>query len=354
MSAIEVVAAGLWPSGEMTGLQFEAAGSAVWRRVPVPGELAGHVLVRVERLGICGTDQHLFSGHSAYIRSGLTRYPFQPGHEFAGRVVAVADDVDTVRVGDRVVGEPFLPCQACEVCRRGDINLCPNRSEQGVRGTVAGAAARFVRVPAANVAVVPEDVEPGAAVLAEPSVTALSAIASARVLPGDRVAVIGTGTLGLLVMQIASSLGAEVTAVGIEDAGLELARECGAIAAFQPDAAPDDRFDAVIEASGASSGLMTASRLAAPGGRIAQLGIPGGAEVPVDAASVVSKGLTIAGILGGVSHLSRAVRLIAAGVIRPDLLVRETIGWQEAPGAFGAAPAGSKPKVLIDLTDLPD
>ncbi|WP_368498395.1 zinc-binding dehydrogenase [Herbiconiux sp. A18JL235] len=341
-----------WPTGEMAGLQFVAAGRAEWMRVPVPGERTGHVLVEVERLGICGTDEHLHSGHSAYIRSGLTTYPFQPGHEFVGRVVAVAPGVRSVAVGDRVVGEPFLPCLACPVCRSGAINLCPNRAEQGVRGNVPGAAARYVRTPAANLAVVPEGVGPDAAVLAEPSVTALGALEAIRVMPGDEVAVIGTGTIGLLVVQIASALGARVTAVGIDEHGLARAEECGAVAIARPEEAPSDRFDATVEASGATPALLTASRITGPGGRIAQVGIPGGADVPVDGSSIVAKGLTITGVLGGVAHLSRAVGLIAAGVIRPELLIRHVIGWEDAPDAFGVPAGDAKPKVLVDLSAL--
>ncbi|GMA88363.1 hypothetical protein GCM10025868_36130 [Angustibacter aerolatus] len=174
-SVLETAAAqGVWPTGTMPALQMAEAGRLEVADVEVLPPAPGRLLAKVSHVGICGTDVHLLSGHSAYVVGGLTTYPIRFGHEWTGEVVAVGDDVDTSLVGRTVVGEPFLACGQCRVCRSGRYNLCPTRFEIGVRGAVPGAAARYYRVPATNVAVVPDGVAPEHALVAEPSVTVLN------------------------------------------------------------------------------------------------------------------------------------------------------------------------------------
>ena len=342
-----------WPTGTMPALSFTAPHELTWAQADIPGPMSGEVLVRVEFLGICGTDIHLFTGQSAYIRDGLTSFPFRPGHEFTGVVVAAADDVVEVAVGDRVVGEPFLPCGHCRICRRGDLHLCPHRSELGVRGTAPGAAARYVRIPQQNLAVVPDTVPAEHALLAEPAVTVLHSLAATRLQPGQRVAVIGSGTIGLLATQVASAAGAQVDTIGV-DAGLALALEAGAMHTFAPDEAPSDVYDIVIEASGAASALSLAIRIAAIGGAISQTGIPGRDSTGVRASEFVTKGLRLVGVLGGIPYLARAVGLIASGVIRPAQLIGSIRPWGDAAQALADLTAGglARPKILLDLRDL--
>jgi len=337
----------------MPALEFTGASTLSWVIADIPVADSMSVLVEVENIGICGTDLHLFTGSSAYIRTGMTRYPFVPGHEFAGRVVAVGDAVTTAEVGDRVVGEPFLPCGSCRTCRSGSINLCPNRAEQGVRGNVPGAAAQFVRVPVGNVVVVPDSVPSEYALLAEPSVTVLHCLDATGVQPGERVAVIGSGTLGIIATQVLSHAGMHVETIGI-DSGLTLALEAGARRILHPDEAPNDSYDVVIEASGAPTALALALRIAGIGGRVAQAGIPGRESSGVDAALLVTKGITVFGVLGGTAYLARAVQLIADGIIDPSIIVGPIRPWHDAVGALTDMAAGglAQPKIVLDLTGL--
>ncbi|MBO1901527.1 alcohol dehydrogenase catalytic domain-containing protein [Leucobacter weissii] len=339
-----------WLSGTMRAFEFSGPNELTWVEAEIPAAGPSYALVRVEALGICGTDVHLFTGSSSYLRLGLTEYPFRPGHEFCGEVVAVGDDVRGIGIGDRVVGQPFLPCKICRVCMSGRMNLCPNRGEQGVRGTEPGAAAQYVRVPAENLAVVPRSLVPAEALLAESSVTALSSVVKGGVEPGKRVAVIGSGTIGLLATQLAAGMGAVVDTIGIDD-GLRLAVECGASSVFHPDEAPFDAYDVVIEAAGAPGSLGLALRLAGPGGTITQTSIPGSASTDVQASLMVAKGLTIVSVLGGIEHLQSAVDLIARGVIVPRRLIDSVREWSGAEQAFADLMAGglARPKIVLSV-----
>lgn len=343
-----------WPSGTMRTLQFAGPGQLELADVCVPAAAPGHLLVKVAYVGICGTDVHLLSGHSAYVSGGLTKYPIRFGHEWAGTVIAVADGDDQPWLGQTVVGEPFLSCGHCRTCRSGRYNLCPNRAEMGVRGEVPGAGSEFLRVPASNVAVVPERVRPEHALLAEPSVTVLNSYETAQVQPGERVAVLGTGAIGLIAVQLGVSMGCAVDAVGIDEAGLRAARCFGARAAIHPDEAESDSYDVVLDATGAAVIGPLLTRIAAVGARIMEIGIPGEPVNGVDLAAFVSKGLTLKGVLGGVHLLPRALALIAAGAIRPDLLLEGAVPVSQAAAAFARCNAAGRdrPKIVLDMSTL--
>lgn len=345
---------GRWPSGAMHALGFTAPGRIDVLEVDIPRPQPGHVLAEVSHVGICGTDVHLLSGHSAYVVGGSTSYPIRFGHEWAGRVVAVADDVDQTLLGTTVVGEPFLSCGQCRVCRGGHYQLCPHRHELGVRGELPGAAATYFAVPATNVAVVPPGVRPELALMAEPSVTVLHAYESGRVQPGERVAVVGTGAIGLIAVQVGVAMGCLVDTIGIDEAGLAAATAFGARAGLRPDEAEDDAYDVVIEASGAGAVAPMLTRVSAIGARILALGIPGRPVDGVDVAAFVSKGLSLVGVLGGVHLLPRALQLIAQGAIRPDLLLDEVLAVDAAEEAFARCGSGGRqrPKVVLDLRTL--
>ncbi|MCU1635289.1 MAG: hypothetical protein JWQ68_528 [Cryobacterium sp.] len=340
-----------WAEGEMDALVFPRARQLEWRRVPIPAEVPGHILVRIDRLGICGTDVHLFTGDIAYMKNGLSAFPFRPGHEWAGTVEAVAPDVTGLAPGDRVVGEPFLSCGHCEQCRRGRRNQCPTRNELGVRGDTPGAAAQYLRIPAENAARFADHVDPAHAVLCEPLVTVLHALSATRLESGESVGVIGTGTLGLLAVQVAHHMGARVEVLGVSErmnAAVAMGAERAVLVA---DAIPD-RYDVVLEMSGADGSLAVATRVARGGGRIAQVGMPGSELVPIDAVAVVTKGLQISGVLGGIPFLARAVRLLEQGVVNPEALVDRQISWRHYDQALDLLMrrALDRPKVILDFT----
>lgn len=335
----------------MKRICFPAPGEVKVVEEPFPALAPNEIAIAVSYLGICGTDVELYSGHSAYVRTGVTSYPVKFGHEWSGTVVDVGEDVDSDWIGARVTGLPFVSCGQCQVCRGGKYNLCPTRVEIGVRGSRPGAAAEIFVVPVENVARIPDSVDTKSAVLAEPTVTVLNGWRRANAVPGDKVAVIGTGTLGLLAVAIASASGCEVTAIGIEEAGLELAAELGATRAVRPG---DDVVNAqvVIEASGSSGVGETLADVCAPGARVSLLGIPS-EPLRVYTSALVAKGVTVNGVLGGVDLLENALKLIERRVIDPDAFIHEIVPAREVKRALELMTVSRRrPKVLLDLREF--
>lgn len=337
--------------GTMRAVSLRGPGDLVFEDVPVPVPGPGELLVRIDRLGVCGTDVHLLDGSLEYLAAGLTRYPLRPGHEWSGVVVSVPDD--RIRVGDRVVGEPFLSCGVCALCRRGRRDQCPTRNEMGVRGATPGAAAEFLAIPVENVAVVPAGLDATTAVLAEPLVTVLHALSATRWQPGDAVGVIGAGTLGLLAAQVARAAGSAVTLYARGDRS---ERAAGVGARFvRVEDAVDDAHDVVIEASGGAGSTGLALRIAAPTGRVAIVGVAGTPE-SVDTTTVITKGLELFGVLGGIPFLERAVALLAAGVVRPEPVIDRVLPFDRYEEALRLVASGGArlPKIVLEVGAAPD
>lgn len=165
--------------------------------------------------------------------------------------------------------------------------------------------------------------------------------------------VIGAGTLGLLAVQVAHAMGARVDVLGVSDR-MRLALTMGAEQAVKIADAPVDRYDVVIEASGATGSLALASRIAAIAGRIAQVGMPGDDTVPVDAVALVTKGLQVTGVLGGIPFLKRAARLIEEKIVHPGLLIDRVLPWSDYGSALELMMnrTATRPKLILDFTGL--
>src|SRR5690242_18346591 len=171
--------------------------------VPRPSAGRGEVVVDVQRAGLCGTDHEFFTGNMAYLATGEAAYPMRIGHEWAGTVTALGDSVDPAWLGQRVTGDTMLGCGTCARCLDGRQHLCADRFEVGIRGGWAGALAEQIRVRATSLHAIPDALDPAAAALVEPAANAWRAVDGARVSPGERLLVIGAGTIGLLAALIA-------------------------------------------------------------------------------------------------------------------------------------------------------
>lgn len=334
---------------EMDTVVFAAPGHVASTVTALPAPVQGRALIEVAFVGICGTDVHLLSGNSPYVRSGKTEFPIRFGHEYSGTVVAVADGGDRNLIGNRVAGDAIVGCGHCLTCKSGNYNLCPMRDEIGVKGAYPGAASQYFSVPVTNIHRVPESVTLQDAVIAEPSVTVLNALSAGALRVGGRVAVIGTGTLGLVAARLAVNAGCRVIVIGIEDSGLRAAAELGAAEVVRPEDAPHNSADLVLEMSGARSVGPLLTRVADTGAQIVQVGITSG---PVDGLALsdfTAKGLHLSGVLGGVQLVPTALQLIATGHIKPDSLIDEIYPYQDSRAAFAqlSEPNRRKPKVLL-------
>jgi len=229
------------------------------------GELdgaTGPLVVQVEAAGVCAADRMLWTGRHPW---GELDWPFTPGHELLGRVVAGK------RAGQRVTAEVKIPCAHCAACARGQEHLCLNGVHLG-SGT-PGAFAEQVALPAGvRLHEVPEELTTEQAVLAEPMACALHAVRRAGVQAGDRVAVAGLGGLGALAVHAARAEGAShVTAVVRSADKARLAAALGYDAVTQQ---PDDAsYDVVLDVSGSVDAVAVLLRAVRPGGRAGVYGV---------------------------------------------------------------------------------
>ncbi|PKQ17798.1 MAG: alcohol dehydrogenase, partial [Actinobacteria bacterium HGW-Actinobacteria-8] len=182
--------------------------------VPEPVAEPGQVVVEVDRVGVCGTDMEFYRGDMAYLRSGDAAFPVRIGHEWCGRVSQVGAERDAEWLGRRVTGDTMLGCHACARCLDGRQHLCEERYEIGIRHGWPGALAERLMVPTSSLVALPNDVDSVLGALVEPGGNALRAVRGANLLSGDSLLVIGAGTIGLLVAQIAQAKGAEVHVMG--------------------------------------------------------------------------------------------------------------------------------------------
>ncbi|OYR66475.1 alcohol dehydrogenase [Halorubrum ezzemoulense] len=213
------------------------------RELPDPEPEPDGAVVRVEACGVCRSDWHAWAGHGEWADDRVPRGQVL-GHEPAGEVVAVGDEVDRFRPGDRVVVPFSLGDGTCPHCRRGAGNVCEDGRALGFEAAAPGAFAERVAVPVADYNLVGRPAWLGAtaaAALGCRYMTAYHALAErANVSGGDAVAVHGCGGVGLSAVQIAAALGARVIAVDIDDAALSLARELGADESVSPGSLPEE------------------------------------------------------------------------------------------------------------------
>jgi threonine dehydrogenase-like Zn-dependent dehydrogenase len=315
-------------------------------RIEAPGRLRvvaaepqppgpGAALVRIAWAGVCGSDREVFAGHRA---PGYVRYPVVPGHEWSGVVEAVGPGVEPGLVGRKVVGEGFRPCRRCAACRRGETNLCAaDYRETGF--TEPGAWADHLTLPAELLHPLAQDADLRAAAALEPAACVAAAALKAATVPGERVAVVGAGTLGLLAVQLLAATGpAELVVVHPQPARTELALRCGAtrlVSPAQAAAGAVGGFDAVIEAAGAPGTARLATTLARRGGRVVLIGLPAADPDPPSPAELVLGQLTVYTVFGASSGAwSHAVRAFAAGVLRPRLLITHELPLEDAMAAI--------------------
>jgi threonine dehydrogenase-like Zn-dependent dehydrogenase len=325
-------------------------GRAEVRDVDEPSPGPGEVVVDVERAGVCGTDAEFFAGTMAYLHSGQAGYPLRIGHEWSGAVGAVGDGVDPSWLGRRVTGDTMLGCRRCARCTAGRQHLCADRYEIGIRNGWPGALAERLPVPVPALHPLPDAVDPAMGALVEPGGNALRAVRAAGLDPGERLLVLGPGTIGLLVAQIAAAQGVEVHVLGRSATSLEFARSIGFVDAWTAGTLPDLRFDAVVDASNAAGMPALAVERVEPGRRVVYVGLAGEPSL-VDTRAIALKDVTAVGILSASGGLAGTIDLYAAGAVDPRPLVAATLGLAETAAVLAGERRrdwGAAPKIHID------
>ncbi|MGO4145705.1 zinc-binding dehydrogenase [Paenarthrobacter sp. YAF11_1] len=334
----------------MRAFILTGAGESEVQEVAPPVAGQGHVVVDVERVGVCGTDVEFFTGEMQYLHEGHARYPMRLGHEWSGTVSAVGDGVDASWLGVRVTGDTMLGCGTCRRCLGGNQHVCENRFEVGIRGGFDGALAEQITVPVNSLHVLPNGVDEVLGALVEPGGNALRSVEAAALQAGDRALILGAGTIGLLAALFARAQGAEVHLMGRSQRSLAFARSLGLDGVWTSEELPDLPFDAVIDASNAPSLPAKAVQLVEPAKRVVFVGLAGSPSL-VDTRDLALKDVTAVGILSASPGLAGTIDLYASGTVDPRPLVAATVGLDEVGYVLaGQRPAGAGmgPKVHVD------
>lgn len=311
--------------------------------------LAGHgVRLAFGAGGICGSDLHYY--YEGGIGDFRVREPLILGHEMAGEVIEIGDEVDDLRPGQRVAVNPSLPCGTCPGCRAGRTQLCRRMTFFGSAAVfphVQGAFQERLVVEARQCHPAPDDLPVGLAAMAEPLAVCLHAVSRAGPLVGRDVLITGGGPIGQLTLLAARHGGASrVTLLDLAAAPLEMARRLGADAALdvqqdadavQELAADKGQIDVAFEASGSPAGLTTCIEATRPGGRIIQIGMFGPGPAPVPVNRLVGKELDLLGSFRFHDEFAVAVDLIARRKIDVGPLLTAQLPFGERDEAFRLA-----------------
>ncbi|GLX48057.1 alcohol dehydrogenase [Streptomyces hygroscopicus subsp. hygroscopicus] len=327
----------------MRAAVIESVGRAVVTEVPDPVPGPREVVVEVAACGLCGTDLHILQGEFA------PRLPIVPGHEFAGTVVATGTRVTEVTAGDRVAVDPSLYCHECRYCRTGHNNLCERWAAIGV--TTAGGAAQYAVAPVANCVGLPEHVRTEDAALVEPLSCAVRGYDVLRSRLGAHVLVYGSGTMGLMMLELAKRTGAaSVDVVDLNPGRLETARLLGASAAAG--AADElDRpggWDVVVDATGNAAAIQDGLGRVAKAGTFLQFGVADYAtRVTIDPYRVYNQEITITGSMAVLHSYERAAELFANGVLDPRVFISDRLPLERYPQALEQFAAGVGRKIVV-------
>ncbi len=301
-------------------------------------------IVQIEASGVCGSDLHIYHGR-VKIEPGFTI-----GHEFVGTVRAAGDDVTRVAVGDRVLGCFHSACGTCFYCLRGVYQKCDLARVFGhgeMLGSLQGTQADQALVPNANLTLrkVPEGVADDVALFAGDVMgTGYHAVSDSDVKPGDSVAVLGLGPVGLCAVQVAVAAGVgPVIAIDTVEQRLDVARSFGAIPVHLTEQSPRDvvreatagrGVDAAIDAVGHPDALELAIRLARKAGVVVAVGVYA-EPCEVHMGLVWIKGLTLrAGQANVIGHVDSVLGMLAAGTLDPTPLVTHHMSLDDAPAAY--------------------
>jgi L-iditol 2-dehydrogenase len=343
--------------GPVKALVLTASGVLVHRDVPDPEPAGDEVVVEVAVCGICGSDVHGFDG-----TTGRRRPPLIMGHEAAGTIAALGADVTAWNVGDRVTFGSTVFCGACSACGRGEVNLCARRSVLGAATAEFrrdGAFAERVAVPARLLIPVPDALAFETAAFAEPLAIAVHAGSLAPAKLGGSVVVIGTGVIGLLMLQVARAAGfQDIIGIDLDDRRLDLARSLGASATLRADdpAVRDAVLDmtggrgadVVFEAVGIQASITTAIGCARRGGTVVLIGnLSPRVEIPLQ--DVVTGQITLVGSCASANEEVRSLELLASGAVDVEPLLSAVAPLSEGAAWFDRLHRGEPDLVKVQL-----
>ncbi|MGC0342594.1 zinc-dependent alcohol dehydrogenase family protein [Streptomyces sp. SLBN-8D4] len=327
----------------MKGYVFHGAGQSAWEEVPDPAiKEPTDAIVRVRAVTICGTDLHILKGDVPEVPPGTVL-----GHEAVGEIVEVGSDVRTVRPGDQVLVSCITACGRCAYCRRTMYGQCRGGGGWILGHLIDGTQAEYVRVPYADLSVHPLPAAMNsreAVLLADIFPTSYEVgVLNGHVRPGDTVAVVGAGPIGLAAIATARLFTPErIVAVDLAPSRLEAARKLGADAVADAREIPEQLIadltdglgaDVVIEAVGVPESFELCTRMVRPGGHVANIGVHG-APATLHLEDLWIKNITITTGLVDTYSTPTLLRMAAAGRLPTAQLVTHTFPLERMEEAY--------------------
>jgi 2-desacetyl-2-hydroxyethyl bacteriochlorophyllide A dehydrogenase len=308
---------------------------------PTPGPR--DVVVEVAACGICGTDLHILEGEFA------PTLPVIPGHEFAGTVAAVGSEVSELTVGDRVAVDPSLYCNECHYCRIGRNNLCERWRAIGV--TVPGGAAQFALAPVGNCVRLAEHVRLQDAALIEPLSCAVRGYDVLTSQLGSHVLIYGSGTMGLMMLELAKRTGAasvDVVDINAERLVTAKALGCSGTVTSADELERPRGWELVVDATGVAAAIQDGLSRVAPGGTFLQFGVTAySTRVEIDPYRIYNKEITITGSMAVLHSYERAAELFATGILDADIFISDRLPLEEYADAIDRFRRGQGRKIQV-------
>ncbi len=332
-------------------------GKIEFSEVPKP-TLGGHdVLLRIRRIGICGSDIHVFHGKHPY-----TSYPVVQGHEFCGEVAEVGPNVQSFRPGDLATAPPQIVCGECVPCREGRYHICENLRVMGFQAP--GVAQEFFALPESALLKLPAGFTVESGALVEPLAVAIHAVGRAGSVAGLKVLALGAGPIGNLVAQVARWRGARRVLISdISNPRLEIARQCGidctvnsreaSLESWVAEAFGPNRADVAFECVGVAETANQAIHNVRKGGTIVIVGVFG--ERPeIDLGLVQDRELELRGtLMYQRQDYVDAIRCLAEGGIKTGPLLTRNFSFRHYPEAYAFIEQNRERvmKVMVDLDE---
>ncbi len=322
--------------------------------IEIPEPKFGEVRVRLSKVGICGSDVHLFLGHR------LLANPTIIGHEGLGFIDKIGEGVSNRSVGERVAIEPNIPCRKCQYCMSGRGNICTNKRVIGL--TEAGCFAEYITLPADFAWKIPDEISDEDAVVLEPTAVAVHALFSTKTKPGDTIAVIGLGAIGLLLTHLALSLGYRVFVSELNATKLKIATDLGATAisptgdleaqtAEMSKVWLENNVSAVFECAGSAYTASLAAAAAPRGSEIVLVGLSGNLAT-FTPLKIAREGIQIVPsiIYDHPFDFARALQLIRSNIIRPSFIISSYASLENLQSALELAATGNESKIVVNIT----
>ena len=325
------------------GAIMDRLGHFVVQELPMPEMKEDQVLIKIEYVGICGSDVHYF--HDGRCGSFvLDEFPLMLGHECAGTVVDAGNKVSHLKVGDKVCVEPGITCGKCEFCKSGHYNLCEDVQFLATP-PIQGCYERYLAFPADLCFKLPENVNTKAGALVEPLATGMYAAELAEVTVGHTVAILGSGCIGLMTMLACRARGAsKIIVCDLEDIRLDKARQLGAdhvINGKTSDVIQQINMltggrgvDIVFETAGSKVTINQTAFAARRGGLVILVGMSAEEELPYNFGQVMAKELQIKSLFRYVNMFPKTVAAVASGLIPVEKVATHEYTLDQIQQAF--------------------